>query len=143
MSRRTKIIDAIVTKLKDIDGTGSFNSNLFTNVYPKLIFWDQIRDFPSVCAVSGAETREYHPSDFTWGYLGVSLKVYTKGENATADLEELLEDIENVINDNRALQYDTSRFTTEILVTSIVTDEGLLSPYAVGEMNLQVRFACT
>jgi hypothetical protein len=30
--------------------------------------------------------------------------------------------------------------TTEILVVSITTDEGLLAPYAVGELNLQVRY---
>jgi hypothetical protein len=30
--------------------------------------------------------------------------------------------------------------TTEILVVSITTDEGLLAPYAVGEINLQVRY---
>jgi hypothetical protein len=26
------------------------------------------------------------------------------------------------------------------LITSITTDEGLLAPYAVGEINLQVRY---
>jgi hypothetical protein len=40
------------------------------------------------------------------------------------------------------MTYDTTRNyeTTEILVVSITTDEGLLQPYAVGEINLQVRY---
>jgi uncharacterized membrane protein len=58
-------------------------------------------------------------------------------------LEDLLEDVEQVVHDNRVLTYDaTNNYqTTEILVMSVVTDEGLLLPYAVGEINLQVRYA--
>jgi hypothetical protein len=36
---------------------------------------------------------------------------------------------------------ETGAETTEILITSITTDEGLLAPYGVGEINLQVRYA--
>lgn len=141
-SRRNNIVSALVEKLKDIDGTNNFNTNLFTNAYSGLKFWDQVNDFPSVYAVSGQETREYLPGDFKWGYLAISIKVYCKGEDSSADLEALLEDIESVVDDNRVLVYnDNGDSTTEILVTSIVTDEGLLSPYAIGEMNLQVRYA--
>jgi hypothetical protein len=68
--------------------------------------------------------------------------MYCKGENAQIELEQLLEDIETVINNNRVLVYDVDKNyeTTEILVASITTDEGLLAPYAIGEMNLQVRY---
>jgi hypothetical protein len=90
----------------------------------------------------GSETRDYLPGDFTWAYLGISLKIYTKGEDSQHQLELLLEDLETVVNNNRVLQYDeTNNYeTTEILVVSITTDEGLLAPYAVGEINLQVRY---
>jgi hypothetical protein len=83
------------------------------------------------------------PSNFTWGFLGLSLKVYCKGEDSQQLLEDLLEDIETVIDANRVLVYDeiNGYETTEILITSITTDEGLLAPYAVGEINLQVRYA--
>jgi hypothetical protein len=74
--------------------------------------------------------------------LGVSLKLYCKGEDAQQLLEDLLEDVERVIDQNRVLQYDDLGYeTTEILINSITTDEGLLAPYAVGEINLQVRYA--
>lgn len=142
MSRRISIVKAIVGKLKTINGTGQFNSKLFNNVYPLLKFWDEVNDFPSVYVTPGSEMREYHPSDFTWGFLGVAIKVYTKGEDAQEQLELVLEDIERVIDANRVLVYDTvnNYETTEILITSITTDEGLLAPYAVGEINLQVRY---
>jgi hypothetical protein len=85
--------------------------------------------------------REYHPSDFTWGYLGLCVKLYCKGDDSQDQLETLLEDVEHCIDSNRVLVYDESgNETTEILITSITTDEGLLAPYAVGEINLQVRY---
>ena len=144
MSRRSSITNALVEKLKEIDGTNGYNTNLFTNVFPKLQFWDEVNDFPSVHLVAGSETREYLPGNFTWAYANISTKVYVRGEeNPQQELELLLEDIEKCINDNRTLVYDAERgyTTTEILVHSIVTDEGLLIPYAVGEMNIQVRYA--
>ncbi len=70
------------------------------------------------------------------------MKIYTKGEFAQDQLEDLLEDVEHVITSNRVLVYDdiNNYETTEILVTSITTDEGLLAPYAVGEINLRVQY---
>jgi hypothetical protein len=85
--------------------------------------------------------REYLPSDFTWGFLGIAIKLYCKGDDSQEQLEALLEDVEVCVDSNRVLVYDKSgNETTEILITSITTDEGLLAPYAVGEINLQVRY---
>jgi hypothetical protein len=143
MSRRTSIIKALANKLKLIDGQAPYQTNLFGNAYPKLKFWDEVEDFPSVYLTPGSEQREYHPGNFTWGYLGVSIKVYCRGEEAQDELEKLLEDIEHCVDANRVLVYDETKNydTTEILIQSITTDEGLLAPYAVGEINLQVRYA--
>lgn len=143
MSKRTSIAKALVEKLKLINGESPYKTNIFNNAYAKLKFWDEVNDFPSIYLVPGSETREYLPGNFTWAFLGLSLKVYCKGEEAQSQLEELLEDIEDVIDANRVLIYDANNNleTTEILIASITTDEGLLSPYAVGEINLQVRYA--
>ena len=143
MSKRTSILKALTEKLKLIDGNAPYTSNISNNAYAKLKFWDEVNNFPSIYATPGSETREYLPGNFTWAYLGVSLKVYCKGEDAQEQLELLLEDVETVIDANRVLVYDevNNYETTEILVASITTDEGLLAPYAVGEINLQVRYA--
>lgn len=142
MSRRTSILMALTNKLKLINGISPYTNDLSNNAYPIIKFWDEVNDFPCVYSSTGTETREYHPAGFAWVYLGITLKVYCKGEFAQLQLEQLLEDIENVIDKNRALTYDTTNNyeTTEILVASITTDEGLLAPYAIGEMNLQVRY---
>lgn len=143
MSRRTSIIKALSEKLKAINGQAPYQINLFNNVYPKLKFWDEVKDFPSVYMTPGSEMREYLPADFAWGFLGVSVKVYCHGEDSQEQLELALEDIERCIDSNRVLVYDATKNyeTTEILIQSITTDEGLLAPYAVGEINLQVRYA--
>lgn len=143
MSRRTSIVRALTEKFKAIDGNSPYVVNLYGNAHAKLKFWDEVQDFPAVFVTPGTETREYHPADFTWSYLNVCVKVYCRGDEAEQELETLIEDIELCVDANRVLTYDTENgyTTTEILITSITTDEGLLAPYAVGEINLQVRYA--
>jgi hypothetical protein len=142
MSKRTSIVRALTEKLKTINGQSPYKTNLFQNAYAKLKFWDEVNDFPSVYLTPGSEMREYHPGDFAWGFLNISIKLYCRGETAQEELETLLEDVERCVDKNRNLVYNTAtgHDTTEILVQSITTDEGLLSPYAVGEINLQVRY---
>jgi hypothetical protein len=146
MSKRTSIVKALSEKFKEIDGTGQYKTNLFQNSFPKLKFWDEVQDFPCVYMHPGRETRDYLPSSFTWGMLYVCIKVYVRSEdNAQELLEELLDDLELCIDQNRVLKYDVDNNleTTEILIQSITTDEGLLAPYGVGEINLEVRYALT
>ena len=142
MSKRTSIVKALVEKLNTINGSSPYAVNLYSNANAKLKFWDEVDQFPAVYVTPGSEMREYLPGDFTWAYLGLCVKVYCRGDNSQEELELLLEDVENCIDKNRVLVYDNIRNleTTEILVQSITTDEGLLQPYAIGEINLQVRY---
>ena len=143
MSRRTSIVKALAEKFKEINGTHPYRSNIYGNSFSYLKFWDEINSFPSIYMSTGSEQREYLPGNFIWAYLGISIKVYCKNaDGPQEDLELLLEDIETVINNNRQLVYDTINGyeTTEILIASIITDESLLSPYGVGEIQIQVRY---
>lgn len=141
MSKRSSIIKALASKLQLLDGNAPYNINIYGNAYPTLKFWDEVQNFPCIYMTPGTEYREYHPGDFKWAFLSISLKVYCNGEESSSQLELLLEDIETCIDANREVEYSLGKTTTEILITSIVTDEGLLAPYAVGEVNLQVRYA--
>ncbi len=144
MTKRTQIVTALAEKINlSINGGSPYTTNLQNQCYPKLKFWDEVNDFPSVYITPGTEQRDYQLSDFAWGMLGVSIKVYCKNEdNPQQQLETLLADLEICIDANRQLIYDATNgySTTEILIASITTDEGLLAPYAVGEINLQVRY---
>ena len=142
MSVRTSIAKALAEKLKLIDGSTEYLSNVFGNAYPKLKFWDEVSDFPSVYMSIGTERREYLPGDFKWGYLSISLKLYVKGEDPAQDLEDLLEDVEKVIDNNRVIVYGSQpgAQTVEILIDSIITDGGLLEPYGVAEINIVIQY---
>lgn len=140
MSVRSSITNALVEKFKAINGDTGYLSNVYNNVYALNKFWDEVSDWPCIYVVPGAETREYLPAGFKWGYLHMSIKAYVKEEVPVQALENLLQDIEKVIDANNLLAYDTNKETTEISITSIVTDEGLLIPYGVGEVSLVIRY---
>lgn len=143
MSKRVSIVKALAEVFKTIDGTSPYTTNLTNNSYPKLKFWDEVNDFPAVYVHPTGETRDYLPGGFAWGLLGVCVKVYVKSEDESQEqLEALLSDLETCVDLNRTLVYDaTNQYgTTEIEIQSITTDEGLLAPYAVGEIILQVRY---
>lgn len=144
MSRRTSIVNAIADLLKEkLDGT-QYTSNITSNAYPKLRFWDEVQDFPSIYAVTGSESREYLPAGFTWAYYNISLKLYCKGEDSQNELDVLIEDVEAILDATLGrVTYDNTKSTEEISITSITTDEGLLQPYAVGEINILVRYPIT
>ena len=141
MSKRSQIVDTLVTKIKEIDGTGTYRSNLYNNVFNKLRFWDEVDDYPSVYLNSGGETREYLPAGFKWAYLWVTIRIYVQDEEPELELEKIFEDIENVIDANGQMEYDTGKIIEDMKIMSINTDEGLLSPIGVGEMVIQIMYA--
>ena len=106
---RKKIAEAFVKKLKEIDGNTPYNSNLFDNVDSKMVFLDEIEQYPKVCVVSGDESREYQPGGFKWRFLILSIRAYvSNAEDAQEELALLLEDIERIVDESDALVYDDS-----------------------------------
>lgn len=144
-TKRKKVTDALVKKLKGINGIHPFNSNVFDNVDGHLKFLDEIQQYPKICVVAGDEFREYQPGDFKWRLLDLTIRVYISDENDTQEtLALLLEDIERVIDDNDSLMYDDtvdpSLSTTSLTIGSISTDEGVIAPLGIGEMTVRVRY---
>lgn len=143
-TRRSGIVKALAEKLKIIDGTGAFHTNLYENVEPRLLFWDEVNDFPTVHLNAGAETREYQGGGYKDRFLSVTVRCYVNEENAPDALSALMEDIETVIEDNERLEYhnklNVKHHTQQISIMSITTDEGVLEPLGVGEIELEVRY---
>ena len=143
-TRRQAIVNALVDKLKGIDGNGEYLTNLFDNVHPRLKFWDEIEQFPAVHLNAGGETREYQGGGYKDRFMSVTLRCYVNSDDAVEDLDKLLEDVEVVLEDNSRLQYfdrkGVTQYTHQITVISIDTDEGVLEPYGVGEMTIEVRY---
>ena len=143
-TRRLGIVRALTEKLKEIDGNGDFNTDVYGNVHPKLMFWDEVREFPSIHLNAGGETREYQGGGYKDRFLSVTVRIYVQDEDATEALEALIEDVETVIETNSRLTYTNRRgdeeITQQITIVSITTDEGVLEPLAVGEILLEVRY---
>ena len=144
-TRRRKIVDSLVEKLKLINGYHPYNSNVFNNVSGTLKFLDDIEEYPKVCVVAGDEIREYQTGGFKWRLLSVTIRAYVKDEDdAQEELATLFEDIEKIIDENDALVYDTSVVpngtTTSMTIDSLTTDEGVIAPLGIGEMLVTVRY---
>ena len=143
-TRRGAILEALVGKLKEINGTGAYLSNVWGNVSPRLKFWDEVEEFPALHLNAGSERREYQTAGYKDRFLSVTIRVYVQSEDSVEALEELLEDIETVIETNSRLEYEdrrgVSHHTHQISIISIDTDEGVLEPLGVGEILLEVRY---
>jgi hypothetical protein len=143
-SRRLSIVNELVTKLKTIDGSGEFHTNLWNNVHPRLKFWDEVDEFPAVHLNAGQETRDYQGGGYKDRFLSVTIRIYVNEEDAVDALDMLIEDIETVIEENSRLAYTDRRgatqYTQQITIVSITTDEGVLEPMGVGEVLLEVRY---
>jgi len=143
-SRRRNIVNFLVTQLKLIDSDTStfdssytYNFDLSTNVFRKLKFIDEVNDFPSIYINAGAEIRNYETHGLTTANLPIIIRCYIKQEEAQDGLEDIIDDIEHVIYgiDNQA-----DKGILQITILNISTDEGLIEPYGIGEVSLNVEY---
>jgi len=143
-TRRLGIVNALVDKLKNINGAGSYLTDLAGNVSPRLKFWDEVEEFPAVHLNAGSETREYQGGGYKDRFLSVTLRCYVQDEDSVQALDELLEDVETVLENNSRLSYTdrqgAKQYTQQITIISIDTDEGVLEPLGVGEITVEVRY---
>jgi|TARA_X000000950_G_C13863804_1_gene639851 hypothetical protein len=147
MSQRRNIVNFLVDNLKLIDGTSSplgsyrFKSALHGNVYRGYKFIDEINDFPSIYVVAGSETRNYQTTGTTQSQLVISLRGYVYDEeyelinenygNITSDLEHVIYNLPRTHSDYQIL---------DVIIQSINTDEGLLTPYGIVELQILISY---
>ena len=144
-SRRTEIIDFLVTRLKEIDGEAApfdssytFNTNLFNNVFRKLKFLDEVNDFPSLYIAAGTEFRDFNSKSLTVATLDVTIRAYVYGEDNSQSLaDDVVQDIEHVIY---SIGDNSDKGILDITIESISTDEGLAIPYGLAEAQLTVVY---
>ena len=89
-SRRIAIIDALVEKLEEIDGSGNYRTDLNGNVSRRLKFWDEVDEFPAIHISAGAETREYLGAQNKTRFMQVTLRCYVNDEDSVEALEGLM-----------------------------------------------------
>jgi len=143
MSNRHDILTALVDNLKSINGASPYIARIHpNNVTSKLVFWDEINDWPYVVVSLDSESREYLPAGFKWGYLNIKIMVYTNSNNSPVELEDILQDVETVLDSNLNMEYGLNgRRVQDIQLLNITTDGGLLYPHGVGEIIVQIRYS--
>lgn len=143
-SRRNAIVNALAGKLKAINGLGNYAVDVGGNVEPRMLFWDEVTEFPAIHLAAGQEWRERHGGRHVIRHMTVTVRCYVKSEDPAQELEDLLADIEFVVEENSRLAYQDrlggTQMTNEILITSMDTDQGALAPLGVGEILLQVSY---
>ena len=142
-TRRSAITKALADKIALIDGRGIYHTAV-AQTSPRLKFWDEIEEFPAVHLNAGSESRQYQTGGFKDRFLNITVRCYVNQEDAVDALDELLEDVETVIENNSKLKYHDrlglEKYTQQITILSIDTDEGVLEPLGVGEILIEVRY---
>ena len=142
-NQRRNIINHILTNLKLIDGSISslnsnytFQNNIFSNVFRKVKFLDEVNDFPSIFFQVGEEVRVYNTSGNTTGLIPLTLRIYVNDEESSGSLDSLIQDIEHII-----YNLDTGVYSIrDIIISSIDTDEGLVKPYGISEIEILIDY---
>lgn len=150
MSVRSGVCKALKQELSAVlDGANPlYVTNMFGNVTNKVVHIADVPDFPYMSVTPGREIREDQPSNFTWGFLTVNIRIYVDNEeDAQGELETIISDVEAFLDENLNIDYEVVRptgnvsaTTTDITIDSIQTDEGLLSPKGLAEIMLTVRY---
>jgi len=102
-SRRSNIVEALAEKLKNIDGSGAYLSDVGNNVEPRLKFWDEVEDFPAIHLNAGSETREYRGGGYKDRFLSVTVRCYVNEDDAQYAHNALMEDVETVIEKKKKI----------------------------------------
>ena len=145
-NRRSEIVDNIlIPELKKIDGGTStfdssytYNTNLFNNVFRGVKFLDEVNDFPAIHLAAGTEIRDFESLSLTVATLDVTIRAYVYGEDNSQRLaDDLIQDIEHVIY---SLGDNPDKGVQDIIIDSITVDEGLVEPYGLAEVILQIAY---
>lgn len=100
-TKRQRIIDAIVTRMKLINGTGSYETDVASRVKDSETNWDE-EDRPAISVFDG--DAQANPTSTTAGFLGViwSMPVLIRGyatqaSSGPANIRKLIKDINTAI----------------------------------------------
>ena len=144
-TRRRSIVGAIAEKLQQsLNGSAPYRTAV-QDVSPRLRFWDETTEFPSIQVGAGGETRQYDGGGFRFRFLRVTVRCYVNDStDVILALEELLEDVETVMEDYDPITYfdstGTSQQTHQTTILTVDTDEGVLEPLGVGEIVVEIRY---
>lgn len=158
MARRTQIIDLFRGHLEEI--------NSIVNVHSRYKYLDEINDFPTICFVPRGEVRDHFGAGRKLAILQIDLRLYHYDRDQ-ADLELLLREVEEKIatftgntleaeflaiqagdviatQDNKFFIIGDAETIVRLIenaqVVTFATDEGLMRPYQVGDLQILITY---
>ena len=136
MARRTDIIEALVGHL------GTNTDVHANNVYRTYKYMHDLNDFPAITFIPSREDRDHFGDGQVHGILAIQLRCYVY-DGDTADIadecERLADQIEAAIDtfsDTYYSQYEVE----EARVVSLRTDDGLMTPYGVADLQISILY---
>ena len=133
-TRRKQVIDGFVTELgqtPDVDAS---------NVHKRFKFLDELNDFPSVCFVAGTERRDQLGANRRLATIDIALRGYVFDENNVDKAEILAQNVESKVDSFSANVAARANGVSDARVISFRTDEGLLQPYGVADLEIQIFY---
>jgi len=136
MARRTQIIEALVGHL------GTNTDVHANNVYRTYKYIHDLNDFPAITFIPRQEQRDHFGDQQKHGIITVQLRCYVY-DGDTADIadecERLADQIEEAVDTFSDTYYDLYE-VEEARVVSLRTDDGLMTPYGVADLQVSILY---
>jgi len=127
MSRRTIIITDLIKYIQAETGSTGHRG---------LRFLHEITNFPSFYVHATAERRQHVGAGVIYGVLSMAIRGYAWSDNID-DVDTYCREIETAVQTFR----DANRQIIEdVYVNSVSTDEGLLEPYGVVDLQVDIIY---
>lgn len=132
-TRRTQIIDALVADLE-------VNTDVAAgNVHKRFKYLDELNDFPSITFLAGGEDRIHYGAGEKFGRMNVQIRNYVFAEDQLDAAEELSNNVElSVIDKFAGAHRDLGVQSAQVV--EFRTDEGLFSPYGIGDQTVTITY---
>ena len=140
-TKRGLVAEALKEAFKVISKDNGYLTNMYENVKKRFIFPDEDPELPLISFSVGTETIQYQPGGFQDRYLNVIVRCYISDQNdSITATENLIKDIEKVVEANGRLQLSDGTTVRDIKITLIDTDQGVLAPLGLAEIQLIVEY---
>tara|TARA_B100001146_G_C16140621_1_gene416569 strand:+ start:11 stop:439 length:429 start_codon:yes stop_codon:yes gene_type:complete len=140
-TKRGMIADALKDAFKQISQDNGFETNLYENVEKRFIFPDEDPEMPILTFVMGTESINHQPGNFQDRYITVTVRAFVEGNDNSQDkTEKIIKDIETVVENNSRLLLADGSTIRDLKVTLIDTDQGVLAPLGLAEIQLVVEY---
>lgn len=126
MSKRNTVISTTISHLIEQTATRGYRGFRYIH---------QINDYPCFCLHVETESRIW--TDSPYGVLKASLRAYTHSETLDS-VETYAREIERAV---QSLSEEHRETVLDARVLSVRTDEGLMLPYAVIDMQIEILYS--